>query len=68
MLAAHASARAEIVPRPPDDGAASRTGQLPLFPSSHGASSDEPPSEPAKRKPWAWLLRHVFAVDVTVGP
>ena len=25
------------------------------------------PPEP-RRKPWAWLLRHVFQIDVSIGP
>jgi Putative transposase len=67
VLAAHAAARPDVVPTPPEDSAAPGR-QLPLFTSSHGACADEPRGDPAKRKPWAWLLRHVFAVDVTVCP
>ncbi|MBK9261998.1 MAG: transposase [Polyangiaceae bacterium] len=40
--------------------------QLPLF----GKLFDEPEVDVkhARRKPWAWLLRHVFAIDVNVCP
>ena len=38
--------------------------QLPLF----GKLFEEPDVSHARRKPWAWLLRHVFAVDVSVRP
>jgi hypothetical protein len=59
VFAAHAKDRAHVVPE--REAPAEPTAQLPLFPS------DEPEPAPA-RKPWAWLLRHVFAVDVTVCP
>jgi hypothetical protein len=40
--------------------------QLPLF----GELFEQPEAavRDARRKPWAWLLRHVFAVDVSVCP
>lgn len=38
--------------------------QLPLF----GELFDEPDVSRARRKLWAWLLRHVFAADVSVCP
>jgi hypothetical protein len=38
--------------------------QLPLF----GELFKEPDVRRARRKPWAWLLRHVFAIDVNVCP
>lgn len=63
VLAAHASARAEVVlgrapPSPPE--------QLPLFVPADLAPLAPP--EPPSRHPWAWLLRRVFAVDVTTCP
>jgi hypothetical protein len=39
--------------------------QLSLF--DHFGRADET-GAPSGRRPWAWLLRHVFAVDVTVCP
>jgi hypothetical protein len=39
--------------------------QLPLFAASD-ASPLEPP--PPSRHPWDWLLRRVFAVDVSICP
>jgi hypothetical protein len=63
VLAAHSSARAEVVlgrepPSPPE--------QLPLFTAAEVAPLAPP--EPPPRHPWAWLLRRVFAVDVTLCP
>jgi hypothetical protein len=61
LLSSHASRRKEVVPKPDErehDGK-----QLGLFPDA-SAGSDELP----RRKPWAWLLRHVFQVDVTSCP
>ena len=63
VLAAHSSPRAEVVlgresPSPP--------AQLPLFVPADVAPLAPP--EPPSRHPWAWLLRRVFAVDVTTCP
>ena len=63
VLAAHSSPRAEVVlgresPSPP--------AQLPLFVPADVAPPAPP--EPPSRHPWAWLLRRVFAVDVTTCP
>ena len=33
-----------------------------------GGSSPVEPDEPPRRKPWAWLLSHVFVHDVSVCP
>lgn len=56
VLSSHASLRAEVVPTPPAE-----TGPLdPLQLQQHLFPDDEPP----RRKPWAWLLRHVFDHDV----
>ncbi len=40
--------------------------QLPLF----GKLFEQPNADVshARRKPWAWLLRHVFAIDLSVCP
>lgn len=61
MLAAHAAVRAEVVPgrEPP-----SPPPQLPLFEPSDAPLEPPPPS----RHPWSWLLRRVFAVEVSVCP
>ena len=63
VFAAHSSARAEVVlgrePEPPP--------QLPLFAPADLAPL-APPAPQASRHPWAWLLRRVFAVDVTTCP
>jgi hypothetical protein len=62
-ISSHSSLRLEVVPEPPpavhnpllDDGA----GQLALgFDDSEGQLS-------GKRRPWAWLLRHVWELDVS---
>ena len=62
--------RREVVPEPPppDSGAAPPSApQLPLFCIPTG--SDESGAErPPSRKPWAWLLRHVFAADLQHCP
>lgn len=61
VLAAHAAVRAEVVPgrEPP-----SPPPQLPLFEAREAPLEPPPPS----RHPWAWLLRRVFAVEVSVCP
>ena len=68
VLAPHAAVRAEVVPPHDDDlpAAPSLTppeSQLRLFEESEDDESESP-----SRKPWAWLLRHVFKVDVTTCP
>jgi hypothetical protein len=62
VLAAHSAVRAEIVPgrEPPSPPA-----QLPLFEPSNAPLAPPPPPS---RHPWAWLLRRVFAVEVSVCP
>lgn len=65
VLAGHAADRAEVVPVPPEasnDTATAAAPQLALFPAP-----EEKAGAP-RRRPWAWLLKHVFAVDVTVCP
>jgi hypothetical protein len=74
VLSAHASLRAQVIPSPPpsDDDPATRIGaQLELFPSACAvacsgdadAGDNNEQREPS-RKPWAWLLRHVYAADL----
>jgi hypothetical protein len=71
VLAAHAKARAEVVP--------GRAASTPCEPAQLGLAFDaanvsEPAGESAStservsRHPWAWLLARVFAVDVMVCP
>lgn len=64
VLSSHAKVRAEVVPRVEDFPV-----QLPLFKQDRGADRDLDVLAPEPRKkPWAWLLRHVFAIDVTTCP
>jgi hypothetical protein len=71
VFAPAAKLRAEVVPRRPLDPELNTPQQLPLWsPSGHGlapqAQQLEPSPPPAGRHPWAWLLKRVFAVDITV--
>ena len=60
VVSSHSSLRSRVVPEPaPESGVRSRKVQLSLF----GDESAEP-----TRRPWAWLLRHVFQIDVTSCP
>ena len=66
VLSAHASLRAEVVPKK----AVVPPAQLPLFDESAQQSPSakahaEKTAEPS-RHPWSWLLRRVFALDVMV--
>ncbi|HEX7625099.1 MAG TPA: transposase, partial [Anaeromyxobacteraceae bacterium] len=73
VLSSHSSLRAEVVPRPPTDPAASRPPPAPgdqmELPGSDadgegmGTGTDAPP-----RRRWAWLLRHVFQADLEHCP
>jgi len=68
VLAPHAALRAQVVPKPPKRSApepAAPSEQLALF--MHDRTPEDPQPQP-RRKPWAWLLRHVFEIDVTVCP
>jgi hypothetical protein len=62
ILAPHAKLRAEVVPGPPSDAqpaAFARSPQLEL--DLFGPTAQRGRT----RKPWAWLLAHVFAEDLT---
>ena len=52
------------MPHPDAASLATRVVQLELF--GDGESSDH--SNEPRRKPWAWLLRHVFAIDMSTCP
>ena len=64
VLSSHAKARAEVVPQVEE-----LPVQLPLFvrDTTTDRDLDVVAPEPSK-KPWAWLLRHVFEIDVTTCP
>jgi hypothetical protein len=77
VLSAHASLRPLVVPPKPlpasDQTACASTGaQLELFPNPAATCTPNPaidrdaPSREPSRKPWAWLLRHVFAEDLQI--
>jgi hypothetical protein len=61
VLAAHAKARPEVVPGPEPKSA--EPTQIPL--SLGGAAIElEAIAKHPTRRPWAWLLQRVFAVDI----
>lgn len=70
VLAPNAKLREQVVasakPYLPPNEPAPEPLQFPLF----GKQFDDPETDVrhARRKPWAWLLKHVFAVDVNVCP
>jgi hypothetical protein len=72
-LSAHASLRPLVVPQPPPPPSDETTrdnacagAQLELFSiaSANATTDSDAPSREPSRKPWAWLLRHVFAEDL----
>jgi len=72
VLSAHASLRAEVVPKKADVAVAPPP-QLPLFdesapPSAKASAAKTTAEETAEpsRHPWSWLLKRVFAVDIMV--
>jgi hypothetical protein len=69
LLAPNCALRAEVVPKP--DAQAKQPEQLELFDVNNpNAEKTEPSSKPhtGGRLPWAWLLKRVFKVDITVCP
>ncbi len=61
VLSSHAKVRAEVVLRVEDPAAK----QLVLFESDTGVLGVLALEREPRRKPWPWLLRHVFDVDVS---
>jgi len=76
LLAPNSSLRRQVVPRrASDDAGPKEPVQLELFDVNRdcdtlGAQLPEPPTKPytCGRHPWAWLLRRVFKIDITVCP
>ncbi|MBK9265977.1 MAG: transposase [Polyangiaceae bacterium] len=71
VLAPNSALREQVVASarpyvPPNVDAPPDPVQLALF--GEHFEKDEAEQTHARRKPWAWLLRHVFAVDVNVCP
>jgi len=64
VLAPHSRLRAEIVPQP--EQLPGPAQQLQLFDDNVSGTQDKPAT--AARLPWAWLLKRVFRVDITVCP
>jgi hypothetical protein len=68
-LSSHASLRREVVPEPPPAVAnplAADSHQLALqFESSEGFGVVGAQNSVGRKRPWAWLLRHVWEVDVS---
>lgn len=61
VLASRAKLRPEVVPTPPEPEPNPLALQQPL-------PRCPQPHEPPRRKPWAWVLHHVFLHDVSVCP
>jgi hypothetical protein len=61
VLSSRAKLRAEVVPSPPEP----EPDPLQLQAALPFCAE---PNEAPRRKPWAWLLRHVFLHDVSVCP
>ena len=61
VLSSHAKVRAEVVPKREETASV----QLALFGKDTGVLEVLALEREPRRKPWAWLLRHVFDVDVS---
>ena len=64
LLASNSKYRAEIVPQPEQMPGPAQ--QLQLFDANESGTQDKPTT--GARLPWAWLLKRVFRVDITVCP
>jgi putative transposase len=62
VLSSHAARRKEVVPAPPAAAGNASGKQLALLDEVQDDETAPP------RKPWAWLLRHVFQLDLTTCP
>jgi hypothetical protein len=70
VLASHASLRPEVIYKGRADPELLQP-QLSLFDQSGlqpAPAAELDPAPPPGRRPWAWLLRRVFAVDISVCP
>jgi hypothetical protein len=67
VLSSRSALRRQVVPKPPapveNPLLPEPVGQLALC---FGAAAVEEPPGAAKRRPWAWLLRHVCEVEVSI--
>jgi Putative transposase len=70
VFAGHAADRADVVPRPEPEAEPSALLPRQLAFAGIGEEEEEDVDDERapSRKPWAWLLRHVFKIDVTVCP
>jgi hypothetical protein len=68
VFAGHAADRADVVPRPELEAEASAAPPKQLAFAGIGDEDDADDERTPARKPWAWLLRHVFKIDVTLCP
>jgi hypothetical protein len=68
VFAGHAADRADVVPRPEPEAEASVAPPEQLAFAGIGEEEEVDDERAPSRKPWAWLLRHVFKIDVTVCP
>jgi len=64
VLSSHAKARSEVIPHLAVATSPARVVQLELFGGNESSDHDYEP----RRKPWAWLLRHVFGADLQSCP
>jgi hypothetical protein len=67
VLSAHSSLRREVVPVRADEGADGdeEPAQLALALGDAGSTEPRDDDDEPPRRPWAWLLRHVFREDVS---
>jgi hypothetical protein len=71
VLSSASKHRPQVVPTPEPDPELQTPVQLSLLQPDGTAPAPPPPTDPPPRSgrhPWAWLLRRVFKVDVTVCP
>jgi hypothetical protein len=66
VLSSHSRLRREVVPHPPADPSA--TAPPPAPGDQLELALDAESTEPAPRKRWPWLLKHVFQADLDTCP